>query len=410
MATWKLARLLACSAALMWAGSAAAAVVTGGGSFNGRYTSLGEVGGPQDLILFGINVTPNAKNGTTAIYAQTDLLSGTIVTGPMRYPDFSLAPDLFDQLVPYSPGLAGAWQFTLTNNGDQTVLHSPALGAAPALPFVQSIALQGGGSTPTVHWTVPSSPDVNRQEVWVWENRPNGTGDLVHTSGNLQLSDTSYTVPATLNSGGSLEVGKSYSFSFVLFHDRDEGGTIQYAVSRSFTYIPYTVLPAVPDLIYLPVVQQTGGQPVFSFQPIDVVPGEEILIDPLIAIGYEYEVRIGDPLFQSVGLPVGIGDGVYQVEYLDGGTLVVTELPGGETLRFPDGGVGRFTVSGIEVGAQLDANDSTAFVTALTFAGPGVFAGTMTPITAVPEPTTLALTAIGLLLAGGLARRTTRAT
>jgi hypothetical protein len=42
----------------------------------------------------------------------------------------------------------------------------------------------------------------------------------------------------------------------------------------------------------------------------------------------------------------------------------------------------------------------------LTFAGPGVFAGTMTPLTlAVPEPSTVVLTAIGLLFVTGFAHR-----
>lgn len=332
----------------------------------------------------------------------------------MRYPNFSLNPNVFDAAVPYSPGLTGAWQLTFSNPSvADGVFLTPALGDAPALPFAQSIAVTGGGSTPTLSWSIPqTTASMDRQQVWVWERRPNADPDIVHFSDNLTLAQTSYEIPQQLSSGKTLQSGSSYAFSIILYDDAIEpGGGIRPEVSRSFTYVPYTLLPEGTASVFLPIVsREPGGETVFSFQAIEVAPGQEILIDPLVAVGYEYAVRSGDPLFQSAKLPTGIGDGVYQIEYLDGTTPVSVTVMGGVSHLFPTGGVAAFKVTGIETGAGLDPDDGTAFVTGLTFASAGAFAGTMKPIAVevpIPEPGTNAMLLAGLavLLVGLRVRR-----
>jgi hypothetical protein len=399
---------------LCFQGTAAfAETFQGFGSFNGRYTSLGsDAGAPEDLILFGFNVTPNGQSGTTGLFSQVDQGTGQAVSGALRYPNFSNSPNLFDGAVNYSPGLTGAWQFTFSNpavtgNG---VFFSPVLGDAPKLPTVQSIAVTGGGATPTLSWSVPQTPaSVDRQQVWVWERRANADPDIVHFSGDLPLAQTSYQIPGQFTSGKSLQAGTSYLFSIILFDDVvDQTGVLRPELSRSFTYVPYMLQPAGTASVYLPVLEKgPGNQTVFSFQPILVAPQQEILVDPLVAIGYDYAVRPGDPLFRGARLPSNIGDGIYQIEYLDGATPASATVTGGETFLFPSGGVAKFRVTGIETGAGLDPNNATAFVTGLTFAGAGVFAGTMTPITVeapVPEPETCAMLLAGLGLLGLRAR------
>ena len=92
-----------------------------------------------------------------------------------------------------------------------------------------------------------------------------------------------------------------------------------------------------------------------------------------------------------------MGDGIFDLAFL--GTHV--SLLAGQQFFFPQGGVAEFTVTGIEASAGLNPADTSAFVTGLTFVSQGPFTGTMTPITtevsAVPEPTSLALLTSGLV-------------
>jgi hypothetical protein len=78
----------------------------------------------------------------------------------------------------------------------------------------------------------------------------------------------------------------------------------------------------------------------------------------------------------------------------------------GVAFSFGPGGLSCFRVRGIDANAGLDPNNTTAFVTGLTFTADGIFDGTMTPdpVSATPEPGTLLLW--GTSMAGlGLATR-----
>ena len=135
--------------------------------------------------------------------------------------------------------------------------------------------------------------------------------------------------------------------------------------------------------------------------------GQSIAIDSEVAVGYDYAIGAGDPLFRSVKLP-SFGDGLYGLSLWDGtGYSLQTSLAAGTEYFFAGTGVARFRIDGIETAAGLNPSDPTAFVTTLTFAGSGRFTGTMTPITVtvVPEPASLALWAAGLLFVGGRLRR-----
>lgn len=129
--------------------------------------------------------------------------------------------------------------------------------------------------------------------------------------------------------------------------------------------------------VSLPSGTTAGGAYVFS---IDVVADKTIFIDPKLAVGYDYVVGNGDPLFASVRLPFGIGDNQYTL--LVGGRSF--KLAANETFDFAAhgfaGGVARFRVAEIEEDAALDPNNSLAFPTGLTFVDAGRFTGTMTPL------------------------------
>lgn len=159
----------------------------------------------------------------------------------------------------------------------------------------------------------------------------------------------------------------------------------------------------IADPAVLPVGTTAGGAYTFS---VSVVPNVPIFIDPRVAVGYQYQIGLGDPDFASVMLPIGIGDSFYSLSLCDGSSLGT--IAGGQTFSFGSSGVACFDVRGIEPSAFLDPANPAAFVTELSFVGAGEFTGTMTPISQdVDEPATLALL-IGAGLAGTRRLRRTR--
>jgi hypothetical protein len=137
--------------------------------------------------------------------------------------------------------------------------------------------------------------------------------------------------------------------------------------------------------VYLPSVNLNAlpsGQPVYEFRISDVQADQTIFIDPPVAIGYDYQIGIGDPNVKSVLLPP-IGDNLFDIYLWNGNEFVFhASIGSGVRFSFPDGGVARFRVLGIESSSALDPNNPTAFVTGLTFVSAGQFTGTMMPIVA----------------------------
>lgn len=160
-----------------------------------------------------------------------------------------------------------------------------------------------------------------------------------------------------------------------------------------------------PSNPLMPVQTQEGWN--FEF---GVVLDQQVFIDPIVAIGYDYIINLG-PLFQTVLLP-NIGDGLYDLYLWDGLAWVFDQvLTQGITHDFGPGGVGLFRILGIEISAGLDPNDPLAFVTGLTFAGAGTVNMSMNPITfdtgpgVIPEPSTFVLIGAGLVGLGLFRKR-----
>jgi hypothetical protein len=170
---------------------------------------------------------------------------------------------------------------------------------------------------------------------------------------------------------------------------------------RSSSFFDFTPLTATnPPIVALPTVVNN----MYNFSITDVGPSAITFIDPLVAVGYDYAIGVGDPNFASVLLP-NVGDGQFTLEYLDSSSHTIqTTLAHDVQFFFPQGGVSAFRVTGIETSAALDPNNVTAFITGLTFLTQGDFTGTMTPLTVfvpdpsqIPEPASLALVLIGIL-------------
>lgn len=223
---------------------------------------------------------------------------------------------------------------------------------------------------------------------------------LVHNK-LLPLDANSYAIDEIFSNSNipglpeGLEMGRKYEIAVIL-ESRDENGMLKGRARTFFEFMPLT--DDMGDVaVFLPSVGPDG---VFRFD-VKVSEGETIIIDPVVAIGYDYQIGEGNPLFASVTLPM-VGDGLFELWLFDHDLLdyvFEAELTAGIEYFFADDGVDRFRVLGIEPSAGLDPTDVRAFATALTFAGDGRFTGSMTPITqVVSEPSVLTL--IGLALAG----------
>lgn len=149
--------------------------------------------------------------------------------------------------------------------------------------------------------------------------------------------------------------------------------------------------------------------------------------DPVVAVGYEFDVLLGKSPFTSVIIPFDYGDGVFDLflfndllgDFTDSGFDLftgiefdfITELGISE-------GLTRFSIRGIEISAGIDPTDPAGFVTGLKFSDTLPIGFSMSALSfdtdadtgasAVPEPSSFAMLAIGLFFLGRFHRRNKR--
>ncbi len=164
----------------------------------------------------------------------------------------------------------------------------------------------------------------------------------------------------------------------------------------------------VIDLRLFPISAQRSAACLSFTFTVFAAPATPLFFDPLVAIGYEYEVQSG-PSFASVLLP-NIGDGKFRLELWDGSAWVDAgfELEAGVSFDLlasvSADGLRKFRIVGIETDVALNPDDPNAFVTGLTFIGSGELKLTQTSLTVnvpIPEPSTYAMfiAGLGLMLA-----------
>lgn len=240
-----IAHLLATAAIAVTALPAAAAPISATNFYNFRDNNFGLLPGPaRDIIVFGaFTVDPNGGAGTTATYRQTDTVLGTDVTGVLPWTPYAPYPTVFETIVPWSPGLTGAWDFTFTNGSDTLNVTTTAMGDVAPVPLAENVQIVGTGPRPTVTWTPPPA-GVDTVAVYVFEKFSPTTFDVLHFGFGSVVDPLvgAWTVPEVLDSGGGLEAGRDYAFT-VLFEDRDAQGV---TVSRSLHAVDYRMAP-VPE-------------------------------------------------------------------------------------------------------------------------------------------------------------------
>jgi hypothetical protein len=109
-------------------------------------------------------------------------------------------------------------------------------------------------------------------------------------------------------------------------------------------------------------------------------------IDPLVAVGYDYEITGSN--VTSIVVPALPGDSSFGLSLFDGSNFVFDQtITGGVAHNFAPGGVSKFRVDAIDPGEALDPTDPLAFVTGMTFADPNATVQVaMLPLTFNTDP------------------------
>lgn len=290
--------------------------------------------------------------------------------------------------------LDGTWKLTARNGAD-TVSVETKRAYLTAPPMIANVQTNGLSTTPTLSWTraafVAPAEYSQGTALTIW----NLDRQVVHRV-LLGANANSYTLPA-----GKMEVGKNYVISVetTIRNKSDVStnmpfGSLAAATRNFFNFQPQANAVQFSAPVNLPVEVNPGR---FTFD-MDVEEGVPYLIDPIIAIGYDFAIGAGNPLFASILFP-DLGNFLYEIYLWNGFDWVFDDFVAALTrFDFDGGGVDRFRVLGIDPSLGLDPNDPTAFVTEVTFAGTGRFTGSMTAITAqLPEPSSVLLVGLGIL-------------
>lgn len=360
--------------------------------------------------LNGTSTTVSVTHSSLGSFVQPLTFVGQNSTGGGGRNEFTTIFNRANPAIASRLDAFDATPFSITVNNPSAPSVTSLTFSAPdfnkdALPsFLTDVAVKGGGLTPEISWKVPEGSAVTPTRVVVQVRIIDADNPTSITAARLVHQETlpvdrnsfTFSLDSFSNRGvpgfpSGLEVGKRYEMAVNL--DYQEGGQLK---GRSRTFFEFTPLPgdAGEVAVFLPSVGPNG---VFKFD-VKVKAGETIFIDPVVAIGYEYQIGEGNPNFASVVLP-DIGDGLFDLYLFDGSDwLFESVLAAGAEFYFGAGGVDRFRVLGIETSAGLNPSDVTAFITGVSFAGDGRFTGTITPITAeVPEPPMTVLLGMALM-------------
>ena len=365
-----------------------------------------------------------ATNGvgvaTIGSATTTNLGTGNTFTSTINFTPEPIDEDLFYSALgictpPCTPSannnpsnLTGPWTLTFQNGGTTPTNVSTTLslvGGEIGMP--QSITLSETNGYPTFSWSAGAGPTPDGYRIVITQNNAIGPGNGGQVVAK-NLTQPTYTVnPADFTVPGyRLMSGITYTIALEDLVTRN-GSTTNLSDNNlsasSHAFSSFQIQPAGTPLVNLPTFTSVGNQLIYGFQ-MSVQPGITYYIDPAVATGYIYQTGSANPNFASVELPDIGNPNPYDLYLWNGSAFVFdTALATDKVFNFDNvvpGGVSEFEVLGIDPGLGLDPDNTTAFITGLTFESAGNFTGTMTPVTTevsgVPEPGSLALLVSGL--------------
>jgi hypothetical protein len=361
-------------------------------AFGGRFSTSPP---PANQQIFGANTTVTAtQNGAS-----------------FNVPYFNALPDpnLFFTSIAFNPNLLGSWNLSVSNPNYATVSFNTSAipSTLPAPPFITGVTISGNSNsttTPTIAWNAPAfnPPNGYNQSTRAFIFDLNNNRQEIYRI-DLASNQTSFPVPASLNLSPTGHYG-------VLIRDdfRTPSNATNGASSQSFFDFTPNATSQFSGPVNVPVSSVNSvGQTVYSFN-INVSHGQSVNLDPAAALGYIFSIGNGNSglNFASVKLPdLGLSH-PYGLYIWNGSSFVfAADLLANTLFDFGPTGVSMFEVLGIDASLGLDPSSATAFVTQVTFTGDGVFTGTMTAITAVPEPSTWAMMILGFAGIGFIAYR-----
>ncbi len=355
-------------------------------TFAANFTPDGDLDGDGFADSDGISLP------STVVASQDGMVIALNFLPTVADPNHFVRSVPFDCDNPTVPDLRDSWSVVIVNGPSTLTTTTPNVQGVQHINFVKSMWLSGSGTTPTFNWTYPTGSAHDRVRIsvrdladFIGQGGIGGGGSAREIfAQNLPSTVTSFPMPS-----GELLPNHLYSVAIQLDSLRPpQPFPFDRLQSRSRSFFDFsTEILNVPGNapVFLPIVNPTGsptGGTIYKFGIDNITPGQTVFVDPAVAIGYDYQVGSGDPNFKSVLLPQ-VGNNLFDLYLWNGSKFAFHATVGaGSEYVFPSGGVDRFRVLGIEVGAGLDPNNATAFITGLTFVSAGQFTGTMTPIIA----------------------------